>query len=175
MPRPPKTERPSLACLLAVGALAASAAAALPAASAAADPVVDCVVVTKITNGGNANSFQWLQQQIASLEQPDGASREQVAAAARKQIGLLRQERAVLVRGAAAVQDAELAAVIRENGEAIGAYADAFEKVLPYSPENPPPQDVKDAFSAAREHSEETGSAMTQKVLDDCDLRVGSN
>ena len=167
-----RAERSSIA-----GALvcAASVVAALTGASAGADPLVDCVVVTKITNGSNANSFQWLQQQIASLEQPDGAPREQVAAAARKQIGLLRQERAVLVRAASAVQDEGLAAVIRDNGDAIGAYADAFEKVLPYSQENPPPDDVKDAFADARGHSRETGAAMSQKVLDYCDLQVESN
>ena len=165
--------RPAIARYSSVVVVALGAALAAPLAGA--DPTLDCVIVAKITNGSNANSFRWLQQQIASLDQPEDASREQVLAASKKQIGLLRQERTVLLRGASVVEDQDLAGAIRDNAEAVGAYADAFEKILPYSQENPPPDEVKDAFQQAREHSQETGGAMTQKVIDFCDFGTDSN
>ncbi|EFV11805.2 hypothetical protein [Segniliparus rugosus] len=166
--------RPAIARYSSVVVMALGAALAAP--SAEADPALDCVAITRVTGGSKSSvQFQGLQQQIAALDQPEGAPREQVVAASKKQIGLLRQERSLLLRGAEAIGDQELADALRDNAEAIGAYADAFEKVLPYSQENPPPEDVKDAFGQARERSRETGEAMGRKVVEFCDFGASAN
>ncbi|MGL6234544.1 MAG: hypothetical protein ACRC20_04305 [Segniliparus sp.] len=132
---------------------------------ASADPDVPqgCLVLALATK-----RFEDLNDKVKGLDGQAGSA-EQVRANVRGQVALWRQMRDLFGEAARNIADApELAEATKENGEAIGQYADAVEELLPHSKENPPSAELKARFESAGQRKGDAGAAMTDAARRVC-------
>ncbi|ADG99385.1 hypothetical protein Srot_2956 [Segniliparus rotundus DSM 44985] len=138
---------------------------ALAAPFAGADPArpKGCLVLAAATK-----RFEDLDNKVKALNDPE-VSFDEARANTRQQVGLWRQMQDLLGEAAKNITDApRLAAAVRENGDAIGQYADVVEEILPHTQENPPPADVRANYTAAGKRKNAAGRAMTEAAREIC-------